>query len=107
MSTVKRLSLTFALLISVLLPQIQASAANLDSHVVVIQGKIDAIAKKQHGLIVDDTGYYLSPNLVIKTASGKIVRHNALYPGRNIRMEVFYTRNNNKTAVIKTIYLLR
>lgn len=107
MSTIKRLNLAFTLLIFLVLPQAQANAASGDSHVVVIHGKIDAVAKKEHGLIVDDTGYYLSPNLIIKTASGKIARGSSLYPGRKIRMEVSYTQGSRKAPVIKTIYLIR
>lgn len=105
MDLLKRMSiaLSLVLLLQLMLVHADASASGYS----ILEGKIDLIDSSKNVLLVDDKGYYLAPDLVVKTASGKKSRLFALYPGKRIRMEVEYADGDRKPGTIHTIYMLR
>ncbi|MBI1424661.1 MAG: hypothetical protein GC149_14540 [Gammaproteobacteria bacterium] len=69
------------------------------------QGVIDLI--DGNIILVNDRGYYLANNVVVKTSSGKIGRLGQLFRGRSIKMDVEYPESNGNHPIVHTIYILR
>lgn len=109
MSNSKWISLGAALVLQLGLVSGFTHAAGVDGPSVfqTKEGTIEEINVSKNTILVNDMGFFLAKDVVVKTASGKIGRFSQLYRGKRIKMDVEYVGGDGNRPVIHTIYMLR
>jgi hypothetical protein len=109
MSTMRRLCITIISSLALLAIGNTSFAEHpaMTGSLQIIEGTINNIDTRENMLLVNDAGYYLAKDLVIKNVAGNPSRLSALYRGKRIRMEVEFSSGSGKPGTIHTIYMMR